>query len=148
MSLLIKDVEEANWREVAALFVSEDQTDFIESNGQSLLEAAYDVSLQWRPLALYDEAQLIGFSMIGAKRGEAMWLDRLMIDARFQGKGYGGRFMPLLIDYMKEHYSIKRIYLSAHEENEKIFAYYQRFGFIDSQKHDPKNGERIMYLNF
>ena len=120
MNLIIKDIDETNWRAVVALSVAKNQEDFIESNGQSLLEAAYDVSLNWRPLALYDENQLVGFSMIGAKRDESMWLDRLMIDARFQGNGYGGLFIPLLIDYMKAHYLIKRIYLSVHEENKKI----------------------------
>ena len=69
-----------------------------------------------------------------------------MIDARFQRNGYGGLFIPLLIDYMKAHYLIKRIYLSVHEENKKIIPYYQRFGFIDSNQYDPENGERIMYL--
>ncbi|MGL9749393.1 GNAT family N-acetyltransferase [Enterococcus sp. DIV0170] len=146
MNLIIKDIDETNWRAVVALSVAKNQEEFIESNGQSLLEAAYDVSLNWRPLALYDENQLVGFSMIGAKRDESMWLDRLMIDARFQRNGYGGLFIPLLIDYMKAHYLIKRIYLSVHEENKKIIPYYQRFGFIDSNQYDPENGERIMYL--
>lgn len=147
MNLIIKDIDETNWRAVVALSVAKNQEEFIESNGQSLLEAAYDVSLNWRPLALYDENQLVGFSMIGAKRDESMWLDRLMIDECFQGNGYGGLFIPLLIDYMKAHYLIKRIYLSVHEENKKIIPYYQRFGFIDSQQYDPENGERIMYLD-
>ena len=112
-----------------------------------MLEAAYDVSLNWQPLALYDDRQLIGFSMIGAKQDKSMWLDRLMIDAKFQGKHYGTLFIPLLIDFMKEQYEIERIYLSVHEENEKIIPYYQRFGFINSQRHDPENSERVMYLD-
>lgn len=70
-----------------------------------------------------------------------------MIDAKFQGKHYGSLFIPLLINFMKEQYEIERIYLSVHEENKKIIPYYQRFGFIDSQRHDPENGERVMYLD-
>ncbi|GCF95570.1 diamine N-acetyltransferase [Enterococcus florum] len=148
MSLLIKDVDETNWRKIVALSVSKNQQDFIESNAQSLLEAAYDVSLQWRPLALYDDAQLVGFSMVGAKRGKEMWLDRIMIGTDFQGKGYGTKFISLLMDFMKEHYGINRIYLSVHDKNKKIIPYYQRFGFIDSQRYDPANGERLMYFDF
>lgn len=147
MGLVIKDVNESNWREIIALSVSKEQEAFIETNGQSLLEAAYDVSLQWRPLALYDDGQLVGFSMIGAKQDKSMWLDRLMIDAQFQGKNYGTLFIPLLIDFMKEQYEIKRIYLSVHEENERTIPYYQRFGFVDSQEYDPENGELVMYLD-
>ncbi len=94
-----------------------------------LLEAAYDVSLNWQPLALYDDRQLIGFSMIGAKQDKSMWLDRLMIDAKFQGKHYRTLFIPLLIDFMKEQYEIERIYLSVHEENEKIIPYLSALWF-------------------
>lgn len=147
MNLFIKDVDETNWREVRALCVSTNQKGFIESNAQSLLEAAYDVSLRWRPLALYHKDQLVGFSMIGAKNESTMWLDRLMIDTNFQGEGLGTLFIPLLIEFMKQEYAVERIYLSVHDENEKIIPYYQRFGFLDSQKHDPENGERIMYLD-
>lgn len=147
MNVFIKAVEESNWREIAALSVSADQRGFIESNAQSLLEAAYDSSLQWHPLALYHETTIVGFAMIGAKEGNKMWLDRFMIGAEFQRKGYGSLFMPLLIDHMKRHYQIARIYLSVHDENKKIIPYYQRFGFIDSQQYDLENGERIMYLD-
>lgn len=113
MGLVIKDVNESNWREIVALSVSKEQEAFIETNGQSLLEAAYDVSLQWRPLALYDDGQLVGFSMVGAKQGKAMWLDRLMIGAQFQGKNYGTLFIPLLIDFMKKQYEIERIFFEC-----------------------------------
>ncbi|MGG5372698.1 GNAT family N-acetyltransferase [Enterococcus sp. AZ196] len=147
MNLTIKAVDEKNWRAVTALSVSTEQQDFIESNEQSLLEAAFDQSFQWRPLALYHDTQLVGFSMIGAKAGKTIWLDRLMIDAQFQGKGYGSFFIPLLIDFIKQHYEIERIYLSVHEENKKIIPYYQRFGFIDSRQYDLENGERMMFLD-
>lgn len=147
MTLQIKEVDETNWREIVALSVAENQKNFIESNAQSLLEAAYDVSLHWRPLALYHQTRIVGFAMIGAKQGKEMWLDRLMIDEKFQGTGYGSLFVPLLLNFMKEHYGVNRIYLSVHDENEKIIPYYRRFGFIDSQQYDPENGERILYFD-
>ncbi|MGL9731176.1 GNAT family N-acetyltransferase [Enterococcus sp. DIV0756] len=147
MKIRFRKVDESNWREVVALSVSKKQKNFIESNAQSLLEAAYDVSFHWQPLALYDETCLVGFAMIGAKQGKEMWLDRLMIDEKFQGTGYGSLFVPLLLNFMNEHYGVNRIYLSVHDENEKIIPYYRRFGFIDSQQYDPENGEHILYFD-
>ncbi|EOH88663.1 GNAT family N-acetyltransferase [Enterococcus pallens] len=148
MDLVIQPVNEKNWRQVVQLQVQPTQQDFIESNAQSLLEAAYDYSLHWHPLALYDADSLVGFAMIGALQEKSMWLDRVMIDQQFQGHGYGRQFIPLLLDYMQKTYDVERVYLSAHEENEKIFAYYEKLGFIDSKKHDSANGERIMYYKF
>ncbi|MBO1306742.1 GNAT family N-acetyltransferase [Enterococcus sp. 669A] len=148
MDLTIQPVNQDNWRQVAQLSVQPEQRDFIESNAQSLLEAAYDRSLNWHPLALYDGDTMVGFAMIGAHRDESMWLDRIMMDQHFQGQSYGKHFIPLLLDYMQTNFGVEKVYLSAHEENEKIFAYYERFGFIDSGKHDPANGERIMFYSF
>ncbi|MGG5331825.1 GNAT family N-acetyltransferase [Enterococcus sp. AZ163] len=148
MNLFLQPVNEKNWRQVVQLKVHSKQANFIESNAQSLLEAAYDYSLHWHPLALYDENTLVGFAMIGALHEESMWLDRIMIDQQFQGKSYGKHFIPLLLEHMQQTFPVHRVYLSAHEENEKIFAYYQKLGFIDSNEHDPANGERIMYYNF
>lgn len=148
MKLTIQPVNEKNWRQVVQLQVEPAQQDFIESNAQSLLEAAYDRSLHWHPLALYDESILVGFAMIGALQEKRMWLDRIMIAQQFQGHGYGKQFIPLLLNHMQQTYDVEQVYLSAHEENKKIFAYYEKLGFIDSQKHDPANGERIMYYHF
>lgn len=148
MKLAIQPVNEENWRQVVQLQVAPAQQDFIESNAQSLLEAAYDHSLHWHPLALFDEDTLVGFAMIGAQQEKSIWLDRIMIDQQFQGHGYGKQFIPLLLSHMQQTFAVERVYLSAHEENEKIFAYYEKLGFIDSRKHDPANGERIMYYNF
>ncbi|MGM0212565.1 GNAT family N-acetyltransferase [Enterococcus sp. AZ109] len=148
MNLMIRAVDEDNWRQVVQLSVQPDQKNFIESNAQSLLEAAYDRSLDWHPLALHDGDTLVGFAMVGALRDQSMWLDRIMIDQHLQGQSYGKHFIPLLLDYMQENFAVNKVYLSAHEENKKIFAYYQRFGFVDSKKHDPANGERIMFYSF
>lgn len=41
-NLYIEPVTEKNWRVARDLSVAKNQTDFIESNAQSLLEAAYD----------------------------------------------------------------------------------------------------------
>ena len=128
------------------LQVSESQRAFIEDNTTSLLEAAYDTSLHWIPLALYKEETIVGFAMVGAynQQEQSIWLDRLMIDQRWQKLGLGKKFMPLLLDYLFSHWTVEKIYLSAHRENEKIFSFYTVFGFSHTGKIDPENGELIM----
>ena len=51
MTVRIEEVSQSTWRTIAALKVSESQHTFIEDNTTSLLEAAYDTSLHWVPLA-------------------------------------------------------------------------------------------------
>lgn len=146
--LFLETITQENWRLVANLSVTKEQRGFIESNGDSLLEAAFDKKFNWMPLALYDEESLVGFAMIGDfnEDQKSIWLDRLMIDQHFQGKKYGKNFLKLILNFIKDNWSVETIILSAHKENQSIFSFYESFGFKNTHKIDQENGEIIMVL--
>ncbi len=146
--LFLETITQENWRLVANLSVTKEQRGFIESNGDSLLEAAFDEKFNWMPLALYDEESLVGFAMIGDfnEDQKSIWLDRLMIDQHFQGKKYGKNFLKLILNFIKDNWSVETIILSAHKENQSIFSFYESFGFKNTHKIDQENGEIIMVL--
>ncbi|HCM89784.1 MULTISPECIES: GNAT family N-acetyltransferase [Vagococcus] len=146
--LFLETITQDNWRLVANLSVTKEQINFIELNSDSLLEAAFDEKFNWMPLALYDEAILVGFAMIGDfnEDQKSIWLDRLMIDQHFQGKKYGTQFLKLILNFIKDNWSVKTIILSAHKENQSIFSFYEAFGFKNTHKVDKENGEIIMIL--
>ena len=58
-----------------------------------------------------------------------VWLDRFMIDQKQQGKGYGKRTLPMLIDYIKKRYQCEKIYLSISPDNKIAQKLYEQFGF-------------------
>lgn len=146
--LKIHPVNQTNWREVAALTVAPQQSHFIESNQQSLLEAAYDHSLMWRPLALFNGDIAVGFAMVGAYDAvkHSVWLDRFMLHYHFQGKVLGSSFLKLLTTFLFSEFPVSKILLSLHEENSNAAALYRQHGFQDSGRYDPENGERIYVL--
>ena len=148
--LLLKTITQENWRLVANLSVSSEQTTFIESNKDSLLEAAFDKTFDWIPLALYDDNVLVGFTMIGDFKEveKSIWLDRFMIDQHFQGQKYGKKFLKTIVEHIKHNWSVETIFLSATKENKKIFSFYESVGFINTHTLDEKNGEVIMTLTF
>ena len=150
MALFIKEVTEENWRAIAALAVSEGQQVNIESNHQSLLEAAYDTSLHWQPLGLYRDQALVGFAMIGAENQteKSIWLDRLMIDHRYQGQGLGRQFLQELLTYINTTRSITTVYLSIHQGNDVAARLYESIGFKDLHKTDPANREWIYMYSY
>ena len=98
--LHFKSVNAENRREVEGLTVFSEQTGFIESVSECLREA--DELELWRPVGIYDSDTLIGFAMYGYFPEPApgqLWLDRLLIDKRYQGKGYGKQaVLSLLTD--------------------------------------------------
>ena len=142
------EVNEANWREVTELKVSDEQTVHIESNAQSLLEAAYDTSLDWHPYGIYSETDVNGFAMIGAYNSEGtyIWLDRLMLSRDAQGKGLGTEVMRVIIELIDENWDVSEIILSVTPDNRAAIGFYEKVGFQWLDKTDPANGEQLMSM--
>ena len=148
MKIHIEPVDERNRSSILALELNAEQKGFVESPEECLREAEKEKC--WRPVGIYDGDQLIGFSMYGyfwqyLPFGR-VWLDRLLIDRHFQGKGYGRAVMPLLIDRLKNEYHRKKIYLSVVDGNPGAVHLYEAFGFHFTGELDV-HGERVMRLN-
>lgn len=90
-ALAIRPVTAERLPAVLALRVAPGQEGFIETTAQCLAEAAEEPT--WRPVALCDGGQVVGFAMYGRFRNRRrVWLDRLLIDRAYQGRGYGRAF--------------------------------------------------------
>lgn len=126
--LHIRKASGENWRSIAALSVSGKQQSYIESNAYSLAESVFEPN--WCSVGLYDGETLVGFAMYGTgPEQKEVWLDRFMIDSRFQGQGYARRFLPVLIGCIKNQYECDAIYLSVTEDNGRAQKLYGQFGF-------------------
>ncbi|MFC6465115.1 GNAT family N-acetyltransferase [Marinilactibacillus sp. GCM10026970] len=147
--LTIRTITEENWRAIVELKATPEQADFISPNAESMLEALYETRFNWTTYGLYTENLPIGFAMIGAynKEHQYIWLDRFMIDAQSQGKGYGKMFLEKLIAFIRQNWPVKDIVLSINEENLAAKRLYETYNFKDTGRIDEENGERIMVLS-
>ncbi|NFJ20890.1 GNAT family N-acetyltransferase [Clostridium botulinum] len=144
MNLHLEEVTIKNWRSIAALKVNENQQNFIESNAYSLAE--WKFVPDFHPKAIYDNNKIIGFAMYGYFEKETrLWLDRFMIDYKYQNKGYGKSSLELLISVMINEYKCNKIYLSTFKDNIGAIKLYEKFGFEFNGEFD-ENGELIMVL--
>ncbi|BDB01773.1 GNAT family N-acetyltransferase [Clostridium botulinum] len=144
MNLHLEEVTIKNWRSIVALKVNENQQNFIESNAYSLAE--WKFVPDFHPKAIYDNNKLIGFAMYGYFEKETrLWLDRFMIDYKYQNKGYGKSSLELLIIVMINEYKCNKIYLSTFKDNIEAIKLYEKFGFEFNGEFD-ENGELIMVL--
>ena len=147
-ALPIETVTSRNRAEVEPLEFCAEQSGFIESVTQCLQEA--DKLELWRPVGIYDRGMLIGFAMYGYFPEPApgqVWLDRLLIDKKYQGKGYGKRVVLALLDRLRTEYSCDTIYLSVYETNSHAIHLYQQIGFHFNGEYDT-NGEHVMVYAF
>lgn len=104
----------------------------------------------WRPVGIYDGNTLVGFSMYGYFPEPApgqLWLDRLLIDRKYQGKGYGKQAVLALLSKLYMEYSSNTVYLSVYENNRHAIQLYQQLGFRFNGEYDAK-GERIMVYSY
>ena len=137
-----------NRKEIEALTVFSEQASFIESVKDCLQEA--DELELWRPVGIYDGNTLVGFSMYGYFPEPApgqLWLDRLLIDRKYQGKGYGKQAVLALLSKLYMEYSSNTVYLSVYENNRHAIQLYQQLGFRFNGEYDAK-GERIMVYSY
>ncbi|WP_249872764.1 GNAT family N-acetyltransferase [Oceanobacillus saliphilus] len=140
-NVYVRDIDDTNESIVRNIKVKAGQEKYIESVDECLQEA--DTYQEWHPVAIYNDEAIIGFAMYGSfGANKDTWIDRIMIDEKYQGKGFGRKAMIKLIDIVSKEYGVNDIYLSIIEENEAAYHLYKSIGFKFMNERDP-NGELL-----
>ena len=161
--LHLEKVDHRNVWDLIELAPHEHQYDFVADNGESLMEAYIAVTSQdayaW-PFGIYEGDTPVGFLMIGynesaiegddaskaLKDNYSLW--RLMIDKRYQGRGYGRAAVGLALDFIRTWPRGKAEYcvLSYEPENAVAKALYASFGFEETGEMDGDEVVAVMKL--
>lgn len=157
--ILLKEITNANIWKVCALEPFEEQKDFVAENIQSLAEAyaTRNEGGNALPLAVYDDAELIGFVMIGKgtvgnedeseliRENYSIW--RLMIDKRFQGQGFGRQTLDAAMERIRAfpYGEAKKVWLSYEPENTRAREIYRKYGFVENG--EMCGGEIVAEMN-
>jgi diamine N-acetyltransferase len=140
-NIYFKDIDNTNENVVRKIKLKPEQEKFIENVDECLKEA--NTYSQWNPVAIYYNEVVIGFAMYGCfGLNKDTWIDRIMIDEKYQGKGFGRIAMMKLIDIVSKKYEVSTIYLSIVEENILAYNLYKSIGFEYINEKDV-NGELI-----
>lgn len=102
--IVFKEVTEDNFHEVIGLKVGEAQAKFVAPNVKSLAECwLYREDDDVFPYAVYNEhEEMVGFLLLDLdkeKREYLIW--RMMVDEKFQGRGYGRQIVEHVIEMAK-----------------------------------------------
>lgn len=146
MNIHFEPIKEENREAALKLRIAKNQQGFIETVAQCLDEA--DQCRRWHPVGIYDGTTMVGFAMYGFFFWQylpfgRLWLDRLLIDEKYQGKGYGSAALHGLVEQLKRDYRCKKIYLSVIRENQIAATIYEKFGFRFNGQRDV-HGEHVM----
>ena len=138
----LEDIDEGNWR--IPLRVSKAQEQYV-ANTTTILARAYAYREQRsRAFVIYDNETPVGMVLYHDEDSlDAYIFSEILIDERFQGKGYGTTATKLVLDRMKEDGRYHKVVLCYIEGNDAAKKLYEGFGFAEI---DRDEDEIIMEL--
>lgn len=156
--LKLKKINRNNITGILKLEVFDNQKNFVATNNSSIIEAyiAITENNDVFTFGIYKEDTPIGFLMIGfdvnsddegapriAKGNYNIW--RLMIDKKFQGKGYGKEAIELALEFINTFPcgTAKYCWLSYESDNNVAQQLYKSVGFVET---DERDGEEIVAI--
>ncbi len=132
----LRKITKENFNAVLGLKVAKEQEDYISTVIHSLAQAWVYRDTAY-PFAIYDDDTLVGFVMMGfyeAKQQYTLW--KLLIDERYQKRGYGRQAVELAKQYLIDNFGVVEIYLGVHEGNTAAIRLYQSLGFTTTGETD------------
>ncbi|MBP2000115.1 diamine N-acetyltransferase [Paenibacillus shirakamiensis] len=132
------EITKDNWEKVILLTTNKDNLhtvdeEYVASNAYSMVESFFESHMIVK--AIEHDCELIGFAMFGIPGdGHSYELRRFMIDRKFQGQGYGKQALFLIVEYMRNRFGCKEIYLSTDPDNTKGKHVYESLGFVSTRE--------------
>ena len=136
----LRPVTPANEGDVLALRVKPGQERLVATNEQSLRDAqAY---LSCKPFGIYAGDTLVGFLMLrhDYPGPQEYYLLRLMIDAAYQGQGYGAAAMRRLAEHVRTLPGATTLRTSYDLGDGNAGPFYAKLGF---QETGAMNGDEV-----
>lgn len=128
----LRAITEHNYQKILDLSTGAGQEEFVARNVRSLAQA-WVFRDRARPYALYEGEEPVGFIMFDW-RPEKKWVEiwRLMIDHRFQGKGYGRAAVQKALEFLRESGLFDKVQINYVEENQGAKHLYRSMGFQET----------------
>ena len=150
----LEKIDAKNLWDVIDLKVAKKQKTFVAPNDISILQAYVSIGTDCTafPFVIYRDQRPVGFLMIGYNEAAlygpedeppkvlvnnySLW--RLMIDKRYQNRGYGREAIALALDFIRTWPCGKAEYvsLSYEPDNEVAAKLYHSFGFRENGEMD------------
>jgi len=148
----LREITDQNREAVVALRIAASQEAYVSSVADSLEEARETPEGSPWYRAIYADEQPVGFVMLSwnvtpdPPRIIGPWfLWKLLIDERYQGRGYGREAVKLVADIARDHGASEL--LTSHVVGERSpEPFYRQIGFVPTGDQD-ENGEIVLALS-
>ena len=128
----IKPVTKDNLDKVLSLSVHDSQKGFVSTTAESLAQAYVHKDTAF-PFAVSDDGRIVGFLMMGfyeEKNYYTLW--KLLIDRKYQHRGYGRKALELGVAFLKEWYGVPAVFTGVSPGNTAAKNLYRSMGFRET----------------
>ena len=129
----LRPIGESNRQAIEALRVSPSQQRFVSGVAESLREAADHPDAHALYWAVYADDTPVGFVMIADEVESAEYVPhylwKLLIDERYQGRGFGTATLDLIVEYFRGRPGVEVLTTSARQGDGSPIGFYERYGF-------------------
>lgn len=138
------DIDPGNWR--LELEVAQEQKRYV-ANSMKILARAYAYrSARSRAYIIYSDDTPVGMVLYHDEPElDAYIFSELLIDARYQGRGYGREATRLVLDAMKADGRYRKVVLCYIEGNEAAKKLYESFGFRETDRDEDEIIMELLY---
>ena len=143
-TVTLREIDAANIDLVGELRVVGEQRYHVASVAKSFWQVAGREGYWMR--AIYAGAEPVGFVML-REGGDEVYLNRLLVDFRHQGRGYGREALRLIVEHARRRPGCHRVRLSCVPSNTAVARLYSVFGFRPTGVVD-EDGEAEMVLEW
>ena len=141
----LQEVTAATVRQVCKLAVAPKQESYVAPNAVSIAEAHFSPQAWFR--AVYADETPVGFVLLYADPGKSdYYLWRFMIDARYQGRGFGERALRLVVEHVRGLPGARELGLSYVPGERAPVGFYRKLGVTETGVEE--DGELEMKLAF
>jgi diamine N-acetyltransferase len=151
VAVTLREITDDNRAAVEALSITEEQDQYVAGVAESLVEAAELPDARPWYRAVYADDEPVGFVMISdgilvdnPEYVGPYYLWRLLVDRRFQGRGYGTAALDLVVEHVRTRPDA-RVLLTSHVVGPTSpVSFYLQYGFRLTG--DVHEGEPLLEL--
>lgn len=146
--ITLKKIDESNLPDAFHLTLGEGQDAFVSHPIRSLAQA-YVYYWQCTPFGIYCGETMVGYVMVIYDYDLSEYnIWHMMIDAQYQGQGYGKQAMEKCLEYIasRPFGPSNRIVLTCNTQNTPALGLYTRFGFVKTGNQDGEEIELALHL--
>ena len=134
-TVTLREITKDTLRAVLDLHVASEQHGYVAENAISIAQAHFEPKAWFR--AIYADETPVGFIMLSDDPdAPEYFLWRLMIDASYQGMGFGRRAIALLVEYVRSRPAARELLVSYHPGPHSPRDFYLKQGFRDTGRTD------------